>query len=158
MHGDWSWPWYISTMQNIVHIPACSKCVNDKDGSTCCAFGGSWFLKCGAAGDPNFEYTWDDGVKACEKTTSNTGKCQLHVLDSLLCQRDNFITKVSSGPVRTNVWIMDKRSISLLYTLLWCQVFIYIDVCMGNHITQNWLKNTSKWIVTLTDISVTFPI
>ena len=75
----------MSTMQNIVHFAACPKCVPDKDVFTCCGMGGSWFLKCGTPGDPNFEHTWDDGVKACPITTAKPGQYQLQVLESLLC-------------------------------------------------------------------------
>lgn len=63
-------------MQLIIYFPACSKCVPDQGQLTCCGTGGSWFLKCGLSGDPNFEHTWDDGLKACatEKTLLITPK------------------------------------------------------------------------------------
>ena len=44
----------------------CSKCSTNKNGkSSCCARGGSWFQKCGNAGD---DHTWAEGVEACKCT------------------------------------------------------------------------------------------
>ena len=36
---------------------------------SCCAPGGAWFQNCGKQGDPRFDHTWDEGIKACESTT-----------------------------------------------------------------------------------------
>ena len=45
----------------------CPNCGTNKSGKlTCCARGGSWFRKCGNPGDPNFEYTWNDGYSSCK--------------------------------------------------------------------------------------------
>ena len=33
---------------------------------SCCARGGSWFGKCGGAGNTNREHTWSEGLQACE--------------------------------------------------------------------------------------------
>ena len=32
---------------------------------SCCALGGSWFQRCGAAGDSSLGHTWADGIRAC---------------------------------------------------------------------------------------------
>ena len=45
---------------------ACPKCVPSKDGLTCCGIGGSWRGKCGLPSDSRFEYTWKEGVRACQ--------------------------------------------------------------------------------------------
>ena len=47
---------------------ACSKCGTIKTSGrrSCCVLGGAWFKKCGPPGDPNFIYTWGDGVNSCE--------------------------------------------------------------------------------------------
>ena len=65
--------------------------MSSKGGLTCCGKGGSWFKNCGPAGDPKFDHTWSDGAKACATMTSKPGKCRLHVLDCLFCQRDTFV-------------------------------------------------------------------
>jgi len=46
----------------------CPKCGTKKDSGkpSCCVPGGSWFKKCGNAGDSNFEHTWLEGIQACE--------------------------------------------------------------------------------------------
>ena len=53
--------------------PPCSKCgMSKKNGKlSCCSFGGAWFDKCGDDDDPNFEYTWTQGIESCK------GKCIL---------------------------------------------------------------------------------
>ena len=45
----------------------CPKCgYNTTSGqSSCCFRNGTWFEKCGDVGDPNFNYTWFDGIRAC---------------------------------------------------------------------------------------------
>ena len=50
-------------------IPVCSKCgIIKKSGkSSCCSRGGSWFGKCGSAGDSNHEHTWSEGILACKE-------------------------------------------------------------------------------------------
>ena len=32
---------------------------------SCCGPGGTWFKKCGNAGDSKFDHTWSDGIEAC---------------------------------------------------------------------------------------------
>ena len=48
-------------------IPVCSKCgiIKRSGKSSCCSRGGSWFGKCGSAGDSNHEHTWSEGILAC---------------------------------------------------------------------------------------------
>ena len=47
----------------------CPKCgVAKRTGkSSCCARGGAWFKNCGDRGDPNFDYTWYEGIQSCTK-------------------------------------------------------------------------------------------
>ena len=48
-------------------MTVCPKCVTNKAGKrTCCARGGSWFSRCGDPENPDFEYSWSDGVAACQ--------------------------------------------------------------------------------------------
>ena len=50
-------------------IPVCPKCGTTKKSGklSCCARDGSWFKKCGNAGDKQFHYTWAEGVQACQR-------------------------------------------------------------------------------------------
>ena len=45
---------------------------------SCCVRGGSWFGKCGSAGDVNFEYTWYEGISACTTPSQAVMGQQLH--------------------------------------------------------------------------------
>ena len=48
-------------------ISTCSKCGSTKKSSkrSCCARGGAWFKNCGDAGNPKFDHTWAEGLRAC---------------------------------------------------------------------------------------------
>ena len=48
----------------------CTKCVPSKDGPTCCGKGGSWVGKCGPVGDPQFIYSWAEGLEKCSPSTT----------------------------------------------------------------------------------------
>ena len=48
----------------------CPRCVESRDGLTCCGKGGSWRGKCGPVGDMRFEHTWLDGLAACVGVTT----------------------------------------------------------------------------------------
>ena len=49
----------------------CSKCgIIEKSGKTsCCGLGGSWFRKCGSAGNTILRHTWNEGILACKTRT-----------------------------------------------------------------------------------------
>ena len=57
--------------------PACG--IMKKSGKhSCCARGGAWFKNCGDTDDSKFDYTWTQGIKACQGfTTSVTAKTPL---------------------------------------------------------------------------------
>ena len=66
-------------------VASCSKCGASKLSGkpSCCAFGGSWYGKCGDDGDTNFDHTWTEGVKAC-KASAQADNCVFgfgHCLD-----------------------------------------------------------------------------
>ena len=46
----------------------CPKCGTIKKSGklSCCGRGGTWFRKCGAVGDTNFDNTWVEGINACD--------------------------------------------------------------------------------------------
>ena len=45
----------------------CVKCGTSKVGTrSCCARDGTWFKKCGDAGDTTFDHTWAEGIQACK--------------------------------------------------------------------------------------------
>ena len=48
---------------------SCPKCgvIPNSGKLNCCAVGGAWSGECGDDGDPNFEHTWADGVRACKR-------------------------------------------------------------------------------------------
>ena len=67
----------------------CSKCgtIKKSGKSSCCAPGGAWFKKCGDAGDSDFDYTWMDGIKACQSEpmiASTRRTCQFWRIEALL--------------------------------------------------------------------------
>ena len=46
----------------------CAECgIIQKSGKlSCCARGGSWFGKCGSAGNGDLRHTWSEGIRVCE--------------------------------------------------------------------------------------------
>jgi len=62
-------------------VPMCPTCGTiTKSGKTsCCGHGGSWFRKCGNAGNKQFRYTWYKGIEAC-KAPSDFKKSITHQL------------------------------------------------------------------------------
>ena len=62
---------YALSGQTTAVRPVCPKCgiIKSSGKHSCCALGGAWFMKCGPPGDPNFIYTWADGVNSCELKT-----------------------------------------------------------------------------------------
>ena len=53
--------------------PKCPECgvITVSGTVSCCAYGGSWFQKCGDPGDSHFEYTWMDGIEACASKSAS---------------------------------------------------------------------------------------
>ena len=53
----------------------CQKCgTNKKSGKrSCCVRGGAWFGNCGNEGDSQFDHTWQEGIKACERKLIHSG-------------------------------------------------------------------------------------
>ena len=51
-----------------IAVSVCRRCGNiAKSGITsCCGRGGSWFKRCGGAGNIKLEHTWHEGIQACE--------------------------------------------------------------------------------------------
>ena len=52
----------------------CAKCVIiAKSGEiSCCGHSGSWFGKCGRAGNAKLDHTWYEGIQACKKTLTQS--------------------------------------------------------------------------------------
>ena len=67
-------------------MPVCLACgVIKKSGTmSCCARGGSWFGKCGNAGNANFGHTWHEGIQGCK-----AGQLQLAVDHQLHASEPN---------------------------------------------------------------------
>ena len=57
-----------------IKMKRCPKCGTAKKSGklSCCARGGAWFQKCGAAGDTHFEHSWTDGIQACNGFASSS--------------------------------------------------------------------------------------
>ena len=55
-------------------VPTCPKCAKNKNSEklSCCARNGAWFKNCGDDGDSGFDYTWNEGVEACEGEWSSS--------------------------------------------------------------------------------------
>ena len=47
--------------------PICPACgiIKKSDRASCCGHGGSWFGKCGSAGNANLRHTWYEGIQVC---------------------------------------------------------------------------------------------
>ena len=60
----------VATAMPIVSV--CHTCgvVKKSDKRSCCARGGSWYGKCGGAGNTNREHTWYEGLQACKALQS----------------------------------------------------------------------------------------
>ena len=58
---------FVTNTASAIRPRRCATCgTAPKSGQmSCCARGGTWFKKCGDPGDTNFDYTWDEGFKAC---------------------------------------------------------------------------------------------
>ena len=124
----------------------CTKCVLIGKSPTCCGKGGAWQGKCGSAGDNEFEYTWNEGIRACETKTNliastapkptALGKCP----DSFSWPpaRILFIHKANILQlfVRTN-WPRQ-----LLLFLLATQIFITSRMCQ---VRSHWRKAHLLW-------------
>ena len=48
-------------------VSVCPRCGTIKKSGklSCCGRGGSWFKKCGGAGNAKLEHTWHEGIQAC---------------------------------------------------------------------------------------------
>lgn len=58
----------------------CFKCGTlQKSGKlSCCGRGGSWYKKCGAAGNTEFDFTWHEGFQACKTRQFQAAVGQQH--------------------------------------------------------------------------------
>ena len=77
-------------------VARCPKCgtVKKSGKRSCCARGGSWFNKCGDAGDTNFDHTWVEGIRACTSTLST-----VRVFVCELCINCvAYMVEISRGP------------------------------------------------------------
>ena len=88
-----------ATLASTTVISTCSKCgIVKKSGKhSCCARGGAWFKKCGDVGDTKFNYTWHEGMQACESEWS--GDLFVRCVDAacraaLLCCRSHDVLTV----------------------------------------------------------------
>jgi len=94
------------TAATTMSTSACSKCFASQSGKlSCCASGGSWFNKCGKAGDSKFDHTWAEGVEACKATTAPT----ITKAISSVCSKCGIIKKtgISSCCARRGSWFQD---------------------------------------------------
>ena len=69
-----------STVASTVAPSGCPACgVYDDGVVSCCGPGGTWHGKCGPVGNPNYEYTWGQGIKICYNQDKEEGKnCEMH--------------------------------------------------------------------------------
>ena len=56
-----------SSLVTSTRTAICPKCgINKSRRRSCCALGGAWFGKCGSQVNDKHEYTWLEGIRACE--------------------------------------------------------------------------------------------
>ena len=88
----------------------CTKCVTTKKSGklSCCARGGSWFKKCGDAGDTQFDHTWAEGIQACKVfATSTSAKWPLHAVfnrEQVILHPLNATPQRNTARVETNIY------------------------------------------------------
>ena len=97
----------------------CPKCGTSKksDKLSCCARGGSWFKRCGDAGDPTVDHTWSEGVDACKDLSSSISAVRLqedvvrplgtaHAQNASQQQRNTHDAEsMSVGNIDSNGWV-----------------------------------------------------
>ena len=136
----------VATAMPIVSV--CHTCgvVKKSDKRSCCARGGSWYGKCGGAGNKNREHTWYEGLQACKALQSqavmvhqqnvveqkNTNlsddasmginsQAATHMLPSTSVQiqlpRTMSVTASGTTPVSANTSIRMPMSVHLAHTL-----------------------------------------
>ena len=90
----------------------CDKCgITKKSGKiTCCGRGGSWFDKCGGAGDTKVDHTWHEGLQAC-KARAQSSIVIGQQLKSVLQVTDNNIN--GSGDANSKPVITGGKPLSL---------------------------------------------
>ena len=70
----------VTTLAGTAATPAsnkCPKCATNNAGKlTCCSRRGGWFKNCGDPGDPNFDHSWEEGLKACNGTRMGVNGCE----------------------------------------------------------------------------------
>lgn len=67
----------------------CPKCgMKTRSGKlSCCSREGAWYNKCGDPGNTSFQYTWLEGVQACESSCQMLTSFCLRILDAILLMR-----------------------------------------------------------------------
>ena len=65
---------------------------------SCCARGGSWFGKCGGAGDTKFKYTWVEGIQACKARQSKA----VIDLQQTAVEEKNKTSSIDPGMIMTS--------------------------------------------------------
>merc|ERR1712032_1285595 len=56
---------YTTTTTTVSVCPRCGS-IKKSGKLSCCGRGGSWFKKCGGAGNAKLEHTWHEGIQACK--------------------------------------------------------------------------------------------
>ena len=68
-----------STNPTIANTMTCPKCGTfEKSGRvSCCAPGGTWFKKCGGAGNRNVDHRWFEGLETCKRKFKAKRMCAM---------------------------------------------------------------------------------
>merc|ERR1712046_146248 len=56
---------HTTTINTVSVCPRCGT-INKSGERSCCGRGGSWFKKCGGAGNTKLHHTWHEGIQVCK--------------------------------------------------------------------------------------------
>ena len=81
-------------------IPVCPKCGTIytwypiRSGTpSCCARDGSWFKNCGTDNDDDFDYTWFEGILACQTTSTTQPQFQGMLREKVVIVNQAYVSK-----------------------------------------------------------------
>ena len=105
----------------------CPKCgvYRNSGRLSCCATGGTWFNKCGTDSDSNFDYTFLEGIQACEVTEKAQSQSALRHRAVISPQKHYTQQQDADSdiPVTSGSMIMD----SVVTTLLGVSLIMIIN-------------------------------
>ena len=104
-------------------VSVCPRCGSIKKSGkpSCCGRGGSWFKKCGGAGNAKLQHTWHEGIQACKARSQSkaviaqelNGAPQKDTDSSQGAGNTNYKVAIlaTKTPINTSTTMLDTMSI-----------------------------------------------